>query len=59
MNKTEGAIKADVNGHNVTAKVTKLDQGKTEIVIAARKYLIPQPEVAQGILYQIQEELNK
>ena len=58
MNKPEGEIKADVNGHNVTAKVTKLDQGKTEIVIAARKYLIPQPEVAQGILYQIQEKFK-
>lgn len=57
-NKTEGVIKADVNGHNVTAKVTKLDQGKTEVVIAARKYLVPQPEVAQGILYEIQEEFK-
>ncbi len=58
-NKTGGAIKADVNGHNVTAKIAKSDQGKTEIVIAARKFLIPKPEVAQGILYQIQEKLNK
>ena len=58
-NKTEGLIKADVNGHNVTAKIAKLDQGRMEIVIAARKLLIPRPEVARGILYQIQEELNK
>ena len=57
--KTEGLIKADVNGHNVTAKIAKLDQGRMEIVIAARKLLIPRPEVARGILYQIQEELNK
>ncbi len=55
---TEGVIKADLNGHNLTAKIAKSDQGKTEIVIAARKYLIPQPEVAQGILYQIQEKLK-
>ena len=57
--KTDGVIKADVSGHNVTVKITKNDQGKTEIVIAARKFLIPRPEVAQGILYQIQEKLNK
>lgn len=55
---TEGVIKADLNGHSLTAKIAKLDQGKTEIVITARKYLIPQPEVAQGILYQIQEKVK-
>lgn len=58
MNKAEGVIKADVNGHNVTVKITKNDQGKTEIVIAARKFLIPKPEVAQGILYQVQEKFK-
>ena len=58
-NKTAGVIKAEVSGHNVTVKVMKLEQGKTEIVITVRKFLIPQPEVAQGILYQIQEKLNK
>lgn len=57
--KSEGAIKANVNGHNVTAKITKLGQGKTMVVITARKFLIPRPEVAQGILYEIQEKLNK
>ncbi len=57
-NEPEGLIKADVNGRNVTAQIAKLDQGKTQITIAARKFLIPQPEVAQGILYQIQEKLK-
>ena len=56
--KADGVIKADVSGHNVTMKVEKNDQGKTQIVIAARKYLIPKPEVAQGILYQIQEKVK-
>ncbi len=56
--KTDGAIKADVSGHNVTVKVTNLEQGKTEIVIAARKLLIPRPEAARGILYQIQQKLE-
>ena len=55
---TGGVIKADLNGHNLTAKITKSGQGKTAIVIAARKLLIPQPEVAQGILYQIQEKIK-
>lgn len=57
--RTDGMIKADVNGHNVTAKITKLEQGKTEVVITARKFLIPRPELVQGILYQIQEKSNK
>lgn len=57
-NKTEGVIKAGVSGHNVTVRITKRDQRKTEIVVAARKFLIPKPEVAQGILRQIQEKIQ-
>lgn len=57
-NKTEGVIKAGVSGHNVTVRITKLDQRKTEIIISARKFLVPRPEAAQGILEQIQERLK-
>ena len=56
--RTDGVIKADVSGQSVTVKLTKGEQGKTQVVTAARKLLIPKPETAQGILYQIQEKLK-
>lgn len=57
-NKDEGIIKADVRGHDVTARLTKLGQNKTEVVIAARQFFIPKPAMAQGILYELQERLK-
>jgi len=53
-----GILKANVNGNSVTVRVTKRDVGKTEIIVSARKFMIPQPEAARGILYQIGERLK-
>lgn len=56
-NKAQGIIKAEVNGASTTIKVMKADKG-TKVSISARKYLIPQPQVAGGVLYQISEKLK-
>ncbi len=50
-----GVIKAKVDGSGVTIRVVKKDTDKTEIIVSARKMMIPKPEIAQGILYQIKE----
>lgn len=54
----QGVAKAEVNGHSVSAKVTRLDQRKTEVVVTARKLLMPKPEMAQEILSEIQQRLK-
>ncbi|MCX5702201.1 MAG: hypothetical protein NTW64_04395 [Candidatus Omnitrophica bacterium] len=53
-----GVINADVGGSQVTLKLKKIDEGKTRITVSARKFMLPQPEVAAGVMYKITEELK-
>lgn len=56
--RANAVISAVVNGVNVTVKLEKVNDKKTKIVISARKYMLPRPEVAEDILYKISEEVN-
>ena len=56
--KSSGVIDAEVNSASVAVKITKKEGNKTKIVISARKYLLPKPEIAGGILYEVSEELK-
>lgn len=58
QDKTRGAIAAQLDSVQVNVKVGKGLENKTEIVISARKYLLPKPEIAGGILYEIAEKLK-
>ena len=53
-----GMIKAKVNGADITLEITKKENKKVQVKVFARQYMIPKPEVAQGILYQISEKLK-
>lgn len=57
-NKTIGIINAEVRGAKVTLKLKKVTEKKTEITISARKYMLPQPEAAAGIIYSISGKLK-
>jgi uncharacterized protein involved in outer membrane biogenesis len=48
-----GAIKANINGAMVALQLRKKADKKTEITISARKYMLPKPDAAGGVLYQI------
>ncbi len=52
-----GVIKGKSDGHDVVIKITSKD-GKTSIEVTAKKMLLPKPQVAGGILYQITERLK-
>ena len=52
-----GAIKANINGSTVTLILMKGTGNKTEIRISARKYMLPQLDIAGGVLYQILDKL--
>lgn len=54
-NRNAGTIKAKVEGSDVVLAIEKKSPQKVSIKVSARKYMIPKPEVAQGILYQITE----
>src|SRR3989338_8074564 len=53
--KEKGSIKGKVSGANVTISIVKKDRNKVTMEVAARKYMLPKPEIAKGIIYQISE----
>ncbi len=53
-----GTIRATVSGATVTVKVAKKDPQKSEVTVSARKYMVPKPRIAGGVLYQIKEKLK-
>lgn len=56
--KAAGVIHAEVNGAQVVLKLVATSAKITRITISARRYMLPKPEIANGILYQITEKLN-
>ena len=57
-NKATGVISATVDSASITVKINKKADNKAEVVISARKYLLPKPEIAGGVLYDIAEKLK-
>jgi len=56
--KSRGIISATINSAQITVKIRKKAGNKTQVVISARKYLFPKPEIAGGVLYGISEKLR-
>lgn len=54
---SNGVIKADINGSTVALILRKSAGNKTKITISARKYMLPEPDIAGGVLYQILDKL--
>ena len=57
--KAGGVINAEAHGASINLKLRKNSNNSIHITVSARKFLLPKPEIASGILYQIQEELKK
>lgn len=58
QNSSKGIIVAQADGADVTVRLKQLSSKSTQITVSARKYLLPRPETANGILYQISEQLK-
>lgn len=56
--RASGVISAEVGGARVALKVRRLSGQKTQITVSARKYMLPRPEVASGIMYRISDKLK-
>jgi len=54
-----GILKGNVRGAEITLSVTDLGQGQTKVIITARKMLLPKAEIAQGLLYQLSEDMGQ
>jgi len=57
--KSGGLIEAVAEGANVNSKLKSVSANTAHITISARKYMLPKPEIASGILYQVSEQLQK
>ncbi|KPK99227.1 MAG: hypothetical protein AMJ95_00330 [Omnitrophica WOR_2 bacterium SM23_72] len=55
--RADGAISATVSKALVRLEV-KTKEDKTELTISARKYMLPEPSIAGGVLYKIEEQLK-
>jgi hypothetical protein len=56
--KPGGLIVADVKGVGITLKLKQVTNRSSQVDISARKFKMPKPEVANGVLYQISEKLK-
>lgn len=56
--KVSGAILAQVDGVDVKIKLKALSSKSTKITISARKFMLPKPAVASGVLYHITEQVK-
>ncbi len=56
--KQSGQIKLGAQGADVVIKVTKISGGQVNVTVSARKFFLPQPEIAANILYAIEEKLK-
>lgn len=57
-NKDKGVINSTAYGADVQIVLKKSDNGKTQMTVTARKTMMPKPEIAAGVLYQIEERLR-
>ena len=55
--KATGLIKAKMQGTDLTIQVSDVE-GKGSVTVSARQMLLPKPEVAAGIIYQLQQQLK-
>jgi len=56
--KSGGVINAEVDGVQVGLKLKKIAANSTEVTVSARKFILPRPEVASGVMYRLTEELR-
>jgi len=56
--KPAGNISASVDSADITFKVIQKPDNNIQVVVSARKYLLPKPEIAGGILYEVAEKLK-
>lgn len=56
--KDRNTIKANVQGANITVQLSSNENGTTHVEVTARKLLLPKPEIAAGVIYELTERLK-
>ena len=56
--KNTGYIKGQTQGIEVVIRIVETTARKAAITVSARKYMLPKPKTAEGVLYQISQKLK-
>lgn len=56
--KNTGYIKGQTQGIEVVIRIVETTAKKVAISVSARKYMLPKPKTAEGVLYQISQKLK-
>jgi hypothetical protein len=56
--KADGVISATIKKASVRLELKKVSESKTDVTISARKYMLPEPSIAGGVLYRMDEQLK-
>lgn len=58
IDKGAGVLTASVNSVDVAVRIIRKSGHGAQVVISARKYLLPKPAIASGLLYELSEKFK-
>ncbi|MDD5680995.1 MAG: hypothetical protein PHI59_07120 [Candidatus Omnitrophica bacterium] len=58
QDRAAGVVSGNINSADITVKIIRKSGNQAQVTVSARKYLLPKPEIAGGILYEISEKLK-
>jgi len=58
QDRASGLIVADLDSARIKLDINKKSDKSTEVVVSARKFFLPRPELAGGVMYEISRELK-
>lgn len=56
--KGAGVISGTINSAEVAFKIIRKADNSTRVIVSARKYFLPKPEIASGVLYEVSGKLK-
>ncbi|MDD5155545.1 MAG: hypothetical protein PHF11_03565, partial [Candidatus Omnitrophica bacterium] len=58
QDRQKGLIRAKISGADISIDISGMPSGGSRVTVSARKYFIPKPELASGLLYEIKREIE-
>jgi len=56
--KEKGLIKGKASGCNITVKLERKEEEKVEVIVSAKKLMLPKPKISGGILHEISKRIE-
>lgn len=59
QHRAEGFLHAKIEGHDVKFEIEKVARRRVKVVVTARKFMLPKPAYAGGIVYQLEKRVQQ